>query len=92
MIRIYIKKNDEPSGHVFKSHKSILKDKVAILSWIGFVTPGIITEAEWAHSQTLISERFNLQIEETYIDGRCKRAKYMKPFSWKTILEPSINK
>lgn len=91
MIRIYVRKQGEESGHVFKSRSSVLEDKVAILPWIGFV-PGIIAENEWNQSQQLIRERFGLYIKETQIDGRSKISRSLKYFSWRRVLEPSISK
>ena len=92
MFRIYVRKQNEKSGHVFKSHFSILNDKVAILPDLAFVLTGIISESEWAKSQELIKDKFNLYIEETQIDGRQRIAKAMSTFSWRAILEPSISK
>lgn len=92
MIRIYVRKQNEESGHVFKSHFSVLNDKVAILPYIAFVLTGIISEKEWANSQESIADRFGLYISETNIDGRAKLAKSLKYFTWERVLEPSISR
>lgn len=92
MKRIYIRKQEEESGHVFKSRHSILNDRVAILPYFAFVLTGIITKGEWAQSQELIKDKFNLYIEETEVDGRKKITKAMRTFSWRAVLEPSISK
>lgn len=92
MIRIYVRKQNEESGHVFKSHFSVLNDKVAILPYIAFVLTGIISEKEWANSQESIADRFGLYISETNIDGRTKLAKSLKSFTWRRVLEPSISR
>lgn len=85
MKRIYIRRKNDICGHAFKSHVSVINDKVSILPWIGFVTEGFITNEEWAKSQQTICEKLGLYIVETNIDGRTKIARNMKPFSWKTI-------
>lgn len=92
MIRIYVRKQNEESGHVFKSRFSVLNDKVAILPYIAFVLTGIISEKEWANSQESIADRFGLYISETNIDGRTKLAKSLKNFTWERVLEPSISR
>lgn len=92
MIRIYVRKQNEESGHVFKSRFSVLNDKVAILPYVAFVLTGIISEKEFANSQESIANRFGLYIIETNIDGRKKLAKSLKRFSWNKVLEPSISK
>lgn len=92
MIRVYIRKDGEPSGHVFKSRASIMGDKVAMLPWIGFVSENLITEDEWAKSQQSIISRFKLYVKETKLDGRGKLAKQLKYFSWRRALEPSPSK
>ena len=92
MIRIYVRKQNEESGHVFKSRFSVLNDKVAILPYIAFVLTGIISEKEWANSQESIANRFGLYISETNIDGRTKLAKSLKNFTWRRVLEPSISR
>jgi hypothetical protein len=91
MIRIYVRKQNEESGHVFKSRYSVLNDKVAILPYTAVLTGGI-SEKEWANSQELISDRFGLYISETNIDGRTKLAKSLKSFTWRRVLEPSISR
>lgn len=87
MKRIYIKRKNEIAGHMFVSKNSIKDDKVLILPFIGFVTEGLITEDEWAKSQQLITDRFELCVTESYIDGRCKAARNAKKFNWKDVLK-----
>lgn len=70
---------------VFKSRYSTLKDRVYILPHT-FVIKGKITNFEWAKSHQLISERFNLSIKETNIDGRLKENKSLPFFTWKNVI------
>lgn len=90
MIRIYVRRKNEIAGHVFICKSSIKEDKVAILPFIEFVTAGLITEEEWAKSQQLITDRFELCITESYIDGRCKAARNAKKFNWKDVLKMKV--
>lgn len=85
MKRIYIRKKGEESGHVFKSHRSILNDVVAMLPFIPFVQSGIVQQNDWAHCQQTIIEKYDLYVVETNIDGRSKLAKSMKAFTWKSV-------
>lgn len=78
MIRIYVRRKNEIAGHVFICKSSIKEDKVAILPFVGLVTAGLITEEEWAKSQQLIIDRFELCVTESYIDGRSKAARNAK--------------
>lgn len=87
MIRIYVRRKNEIAGHVFICKSSIKEDKVAILSFIEFVTAGLITEEEWAKSQQTIIDKFELYVAESYIDGRCKVAHNTKKFNWKEVLK-----
>ena len=91
MIRIYVRKQNEESGHVFKSRFSVLNDKLSLFPF-SFVLRGLISEEEWANSQESIVNRFGLYITETNIDGRKKLAKSLKQFSWNKVLEPSISR
>lgn len=84
MKRIYIRKNGEESGRVFKSHFSVVNDKVAILPFL-FVTAGILAQTDWAKCQDTIIEKYGLYISETEIDGRSKLAKSMRAFSWRSV-------
>lgn len=92
MIRIYIRKSNERTGHVFVSHWSIKNDKVAMLPFFPFVRTRLIDESEWACSQQPIAEKFKLYISETRIDGRKKLARSMKPFSWREYLTKIIRR
>ena len=87
MIRIYIKRKNEIAGHVFVCKHSIKDYKVLILPFIGFVSDGLITEEEWAKSQQLIIDRFELRVSESYIDGRSKAARSAKKFNWGDVLK-----
>lgn len=91
MIRIYVRKQNEASGHVFKSHFSVLNDKLSLFPF-GFVLRGIISEDEYLDNNTTIANRFGLYITETKIDGRNKLAKSLKYFAWDRVLEPSISR
>lgn len=91
MIRVYVRKQNEKSGHVFKSRFSVLNDRLSLFPF-SFVLRGIISEKEWANSQELIANRFGLYISETNIDGRAKLAKSLKYFTWERVLEPSISR
>lgn len=90
MFRIYVRRKNEIAGHTFICKSSIKKDRVAILPFVGFVTSNIISEEEWAKSQELIVDKFELYVAETYIDGRSKVAHNTKKFSWKDILKMKI--
>ena len=85
MLRIYLRKNGEESGKVFKSHRSIIGDKVRILPY-GFVLARVITENEHAKCDSLITERFGYIVYESRIDGRKKLAKQLPYFSWSILL------
>lgn len=87
MKRIYVRKPDQKIGRVYKSHKSIANDKVAILSFIGFVATGYITEDEWSKSQQTIIDKFQLYVEETTMDGRGKVARNTPFFSWAEVIK-----
>lgn len=87
MIRIYIRKLSQTYGRVYKSHTSVLNDRVKILGWINFVAPGYITEEEWATSEQLISERFGLLIIESHINGRSKVGRNTPYFNWEEIIK-----
>ena len=86
MVRIYIRKETDSCGKVFKSKHSIKNDIVASLPWIGFVDKGLITEEEWAKSQQTISSKFSFYISEMTIDGRTKLSRYIRRFSWRDVL------
>lgn len=92
MLRIYVRKPGHNYGRVYKSKSSVLQDKVAILGYIGFVATGFITEAEWAKSQQLIMDRFNLTIIETEMDGRGKVARHTPFFSWDEVIKSNHQK
>ena len=92
MKRIYIRRKNEASGHVFKSRVSVKEDKVCILPWIGFVTEGFITDEEWQKSEENICDKLGLVIVEKDIDGRTKVARNMKYFSWKDIFNMKKNR
>ena len=91
MIRIYIRKQNEESGHVFKSRYSIVNDKLSLFPF-GFVLRGLISESEYLENNSTIVERFNLYVKETKIDGRNKLARNLKFFTWDRVLEPSISR
>lgn len=91
MIRIYIRKQNEESGHVFKSRYSIINDKLSLFPF-GFVLRGIISESEYLENNCIIVEKFNLYVKETKIDGRNKLARNLKFFTWDRVLEPSISR
>lgn len=92
MIRIYVRKPGHISGRVYKSKTSVTSDKVAILGYIGFVATGFITEEEWAKSQQLIMDRFQLEIIETQMDGRGKVARYTPYFNWDEVIKSNHQK
>lgn len=92
MIRIYVRKPNCEYGRVYKAKSSVLKDKVLSLGWIGFVATGFITEDEWAKSQQLIIERFNLYVVETRMDGRSKEARYTPYFNWGEVIKSNHQK
>lgn len=87
MKRIYVRKPGQISGRVYKSKRSIVDDKVAILSFIGFVATGYITETEHAKSQQTIVDKFQLYIEESEMDGRGKVARNTPFFSWAEVIK-----
>lgn len=87
MIRIYVRKLSRKVGRVYKSHTSVLNDRVKILGWLNFLLTGYITEEEWAKSEQLISERFGLYIHESYIDGRSKVGRNTPYFSWDEVIK-----
>lgn len=91
MKRIYVRRQGEESGHVFKSHYSVLEDTVSSMPFT-YVILGIISKDEYLENGQLMTDRFNLYISETEIDGRKKLAKSMKYFTWQRVLEPSISK
>lgn len=91
MIRIYVRKQNEESGHVFKSRFSVLNDKLSLFPF-SFVLRGLISEEEYLQNNTTIADRFGLYIIETNIDGRAKLAKSLKYFTWERVLEPSISR
>lgn len=87
MVRIYVRKPNQTFGRVYKSHNSVLQDKVKILGWINFKVTGYITEDEWAKSEQLISEKFGLYIQESYINGRSKIGRATPYFSWEEVIK-----
>ena len=91
MYRIYIRRMNDASGHVFKSKFSVKDDKIAILPHL-FVAKNFITEEEWAKSQQNIREKLGLYISETVIDGRTKLARSMKHFTWVDIFNMKKNR
>lgn len=92
MIRIYVKRQNEQSGHVFKSRFSTLDDRISMLPFT-YVIKGIISSDDYLDNPEKIASKFNIKIVETKIDGRCKRARNMRYFSWDQVLEqPSISK
>ena len=91
MIRIYVRKQNEASGHVFKSRFSVLNDKLSLFPF-SLVLRGLISEDEYLDNNTTIANRFSLYIAETKIDGRNKLAKSLKYFTWERVLEPSISR
>lgn len=91
MKRIYVRKQNEIAGHVFKCKTSVAKDIVAQLSWT-LVLAGILAEADWANCQETIAEKYNIYIAEKNIDGRSKLAKQLPYFSWKTVLTMKANR
>lgn len=90
MKRIYVRKPGHNTGRVYKSKTSVLNDKVAMLSFIGFVATGFITKDEWAKSQQTIVDRFDLTVIETNFDGRGKVARNTPYFNWDEVIK--INK
>lgn len=91
MIRVYVRKQNEKSGRVFKSRFSVLNDRLSLFPF-SFVLRGLISEKEYLENKTTIANRFGLYISETNIDGRAKLAKSLKYFTWERVLEPSISK
>lgn len=91
MIRVYVRKQNEESGRVFKSHFSVLNDRLSLFPF-GLVLRGLISEKEYLENKTTIANRFGLYISETNIDGRAKLAKSLKYFTWERVLEPSISR
>lgn len=91
MIRIYVRKQNEESGHVFKSHFSVIDDKLSLFPF-SFVLRGLISEDEYLQNNTTIAKRFGLYIKETKLDGRNKLARNLKYFTWERVLEPSISR
>lgn len=91
MIRIYVRKQNEESWHVFKSRFSVLNDKLSLFPF-SFVLRGLISKEEYLQNDTTIANRFGLYITETTIDGRAKLAKSLKYFTWERVLEPSISR
>lgn len=91
MIRIYVRKRNEKTGHVFKSRWSVQKDRMSLLPF-SFVLRGIVPESEYMESTQTIIKRFNLYVSETKIDGRSKLARSIKYFTWGRVLEPSISR
>ena len=87
MVRIYVRKLSQNSGRVYKSHRSVKDDKVKILGWLTFLVPGLITEAEWAKSEQLISEKFGLVIIESHINGRSKVGRHTPYFNWEEVIK-----
>ena len=87
MIRIYIRPLSKGYGRVYKSHTSILKDKVKILGYINFCLTGYITQEEWAKSDQLISEKFGFYIQESYINGRSKIGRNTPYFNWEEVIK-----
>ena len=90
MKRIYVRKPGHNTGRVYKSKTSVLNDKVAMLSFIGFVATGFITEDEWRTSQQTIIDKFDLTVCETTFDGRGKVARNTPYFNWDEVIK--INK
>lgn len=87
MKRIYVRKPGHNTGRVYKSKTSVLNDKVAMLSFIGFVATGFITEDEWSTSQQTIIDRFDLTVYETTFDGRGKIARNTPYFNWDEVIK-----
>lgn len=87
MIRIYVRKPSQSYGRVYKSHTSVINDRVRILGWISFFLTGYITEEEWAKSDQLISEKFGLYIQESYMDGRSKVCRNTPYFNWEEVIK-----
>jgi len=91
MIRIYVRKQNEESGRVFKSRFSVLNDKLWLFPF-RFVLRGLISKDEYLNNKITIAKRFGLYITEKNIDGRTKLAKSLKYFTWERVLEPSISR
>lgn len=91
MLRIYIRRKGETSGHVFKSKFSVLTDKVMILPFT-LVLAGIISKEEWSVCQDNICEKFGIFITEREIDGRSKLARNLESFSWYNALTKHKNR
>ena len=87
MIRIYVRKLSQTYGRVYKSHTSVLRDKVKMLGWINFHLTGYITKEEWSKSEQLISEKFGLYIQESYINGRSKVGRHTPYFNWEEVIK-----
>jgi hypothetical protein len=79
-------KKVELNGKVYKTRFNILTDKLRFLPF-SFVQSGVITDAEWACSEQLIIDRFNLMPVITKIDGRKKEFKSLPYFSWSVLKE-----
>lgn len=91
MKRIYVRKPGEIAGHVFKCKTSVLNDTVKILPFT-LVLLGVLQESDWANDSQTITDKYNLYVSETNIDGRSKLAKNLQYFSWKTVLTMKTNK
>ena len=87
MFRLDVRKRGHDTGRVYKSKTSVLEDKVAILSFIGFVATGFISEDEWKVSQQTIIDRFGLTVIETTFDGRGKVARNTPYFNWNEVIK-----
>ena len=92
MFRIYVRKPGHNIGRVYKSKFSVVEDKVALLSYIGFVATGFISESEWRVSQQTIANKFNLKLVETTFDGRSKAAKNIPYFNWDEVIKSNHQK
>ncbi len=86
MLRIYVRKPGQLTGHAYKATKSVLAHPVKLLPY-EFVRRGLISENEWLQSEEPIAQRFNIFITERKCDGRKKLARSFKYFTWRLIYE-----
>lgn len=61
-------------------------DKVETLGY-SYVLNNCIDSSEWSRSKQTIANRFQVQLEESYIDGRSEEAKALPQFIWTDIIK-----
>ena len=60
-------------------------DKVETLGY-SYVLNNCIDSTEWAKSKQTIANRFKVELEESYIDGRSEEAKALPQFTWLEVI------